>query len=302
RTELEDFESVRSIESAGAFLVWNFAVAGADGVRMAYSFRVTQDLIPLLQFRPALGRALTRADFGRNVVMIGHEYWRTLGARPDIVGQTLIVDGELYSIAGVLPADFFLGVRDVKLIVPNLRTGGGHTIARLRPGITPAQAQAEIASLVPGGRAQVRRLARALQGNDSRPIVLLLATAGFVLLITCANLANLQLVRGLARRRGFAIRTALCAPHAPPGPQLAGEGATLATAGAALGLLLTRVLHDVILAILPGNISHRLSGADALTLDARVLAFAAGVALITILLFGLLPALSSLRFNVMGSL
>ena len=86
--------------------------------------------------------------------MLGYDYWKTLGARTDIAGQTLILDGELYSIAGVLPADFFLQVRDAKLIVPDLRITG-NTIARLHPGVTPAQAQAEIASLVRGGRAQV---------------------------------------------------------------------------------------------------------------------------------------------------
>src|SRR5882762_7402333 len=200
RAHLEDVHQVRSIESAGAFLAWNYAVTGADGVRMAFSIRVTADLIPLLQIQPALGRALTRADFGTHVVMLGYDYWKTLGARTDITGQTLILDGELYSIAGVLPADFFLQVRDAKLIVPDLRISG-NTIARLHPGVTPAQAQAEIASLVSGGRAQVVPLSLAFRSNDARPLVLLLATAGFVLLITCANLANLQLVRGLARRR-----------------------------------------------------------------------------------------------------
>ena len=84
--------------------------------------------------------------------------------------------------------------------------------------------------------------------------------------------------------------------------QLAGESALLALPGAALGLLLTRILHDVILALLPGHITRRLSGADALTLDARVIAFTAGVGVVAVLLFGLLPALSALRFDVMARL
>ena len=301
RAQPVSFERARSIESAGAFLARNFAVNGADGIRMAFSFRVTADLIPLLRIRPALGRALSRADFGSNVVMIGYDYWKSLGARPDIAGRTLILDGEPYSIAGVLPADFFLTVRDAQLVVPNLRASG-RTIARLHPGVTPAQAQAEIASLIPGGRVQVTQLARAFQSNDFHPFVLLLATAGFVLLITCSNLANLQLVRGLSRRKEFAIRTALGASRARLVLQLARESAMLAAAGAALGLLLTRALHAVILAILPVHIVRRLSGADALTLDARVVAFTAGVALVTVLLFGLLPAISSLRFDVMARL
>jgi predicted permease len=141
-----------------------------------------------------------------------------------------------------------------------------------------------------------------LRSNDSRPIVFLLVTAGFVLLITCANLANLQLVRGLARRREFAIRSALGASHGRLVGQLTGECALLAAAGALLGLLITRGLHDEILVMLPANVARRLSGADALAVDARVLAFTAGIALIAMLLFGLLPAMSSLRFDVMSRL
>jgi putative ABC transport system permease protein len=300
-SKIAGFEGARSIESTGAFLPWSFAVAGPDGVHMTYGFRVTPGLIPLLQFRPARGRALAQGDFGSNVVMIGYEYWKRLGARPDIAGQTLSLDGQPYFIAGVLPADFFLEVRDVQLVVPNL-AAGGRIIARLRPGFTPATAQAEIATLVAGSRAEVTPLARALQSNDSRPVVFLLAAAGFVLLITCANLANLQLVRGLARRREFAIRTAMGASHGRLILQLTGESALLAAAGASLGLLITRTIHDEILFILPLNVARRLAGAEALALDARVFVFTAGIALLTILLFGLLPAQSSLRFDVMARL
>jgi putative ABC transport system permease protein len=301
REQIEDLQRARSVESAGAFLPWNYAVASSDGVRMAYTLRVTADLIPLLRIQPALGRALAHADFGANTIMISYEQWRTLGARPDIAGQTLTLDGEPYVIAGVLPADFFLGVRDARLIVPNLQAGG-RMIARLHPGVTPVQAQAEIASLVPGGRAQVTPLARAFYSADFQPYVLLLATTGFVLLITCANLANLQLVRGLARRREFAIRAALGASRARLLLQLTRETAVLAFAGAVCGLVLTRAFHDFILATLPGNISRRLNGADALAIDFRIVAFTAGIGVVTVLLFGLLPAVSSLRFDVMARL
>jgi hypothetical protein len=155
---------------------------------------------------------------------------------------------------------------------------------------------------MPGVRVAVAPLSRAFRGNDSRPVVLLLITAGFVLLITCANLANLQLVRGLTRRREFAIRTAMGASRGRLILQLTAESAMLAGVGAALGLFLTRMLHDVILAVLPVNIARRLSGADALSLDVRVLAFTAGIAFLAILLFGMLPALGSLRFTVMAGL
>lgn len=299
--QMGDSVRAQSIESAGSYLAWNFGVTGPDGIHMAFSMRVTPDLITLLGIRPALGRALTRADFGQHVAMISYEYWRTLGARTDIAGQNLALDGEPYSIVGVLPAGFFLAVRDIKLVVPNLRTPG-RTIARLHPGVTASQAQAEIASLVPSGHAQVVPLARAFQSSDFKPFILLQATAGFLLLLTCANLANLQLVRGLARQREYAIRAALGASRSRLVLGLVREGALLAAAGTALGLLLTRMLHDVILATLPGNIVRHLSGVDALTLDAPVIVFTCGVGLITAVLFSLLPALRSLRFDVMARL
>ena len=301
RMELEDIQRARSVESAGAFLATGIAVTGADGVHMAFSMRVTADLIPLLGIRAAVGRPLISNDFGKNVVMIGYEYWKSLGARPDIAGQTMILDGEHYAVAGVLPADFFLSVRDVKLVVPNLRTSD-RVVARLHSGVTPQQAQQEIASLYPSTRPQVITLARAFQSNDFRPILLLQGTAGFVLLITCANLANLQLVRGLARRREFAIRTAIGASRGRLILQLAGESVPLGILGAVFGFILTRVFHDVILAMLPANISRHLSGVDALSIDARVLGFTAIVGVVTIVLFGLLPAVSALRFDVMARL
>jgi predicted permease len=298
---LEDLQQARSFEAAGAFTAWNYAVTGSDGIRMAYSLRVTADLIPLLRIRPALGRPLAHADFGGKVIMLGNDHWKSLGSPTDIPGRNMIVNGEPYSVAGVLAPDFFLSVRDAKLIVPDLDTEG-RMIARLHPGVTPVQAQGEIASLVPGVRTDVIPLARAFRSDDYRPVVLLLATAGFVLLITCANLANLQLVRGLARRREFAVRTALGASRGRLMLQLTRESAPLGLLGAGLGLLLTRAFHDVILAVLPENISRRLSGADALMLDARVLAFTAAAGVITVLLFGLAPAVSALRFDVMSRL
>lgn len=298
---LDDLEQVRSIEAAGATASAGIPVTDGGDVRMAFGFRVTRNLIPLLQLRPALGRALEASDFGTNVAMLGYEYWRRLGARPDIAAQPLTIDGEPYSIVGVLDADFFLGVRDAALIVPNLR-GEGRTIARLRPGATAVQAQAEIAALAPGSAVQVTPLGSAFRSSDGRPVLLLLATSGLVLLIACANLANLQLVRGLARRRELAIRTALGATTGRLSLQLAAESAAIAVGGAAVGLLLTRIFHGAILAMLPANISRRMVGADALALDLRVLAFTAGAAMIVILLFGVLPAFSSMRFDILAGL
>lgn len=290
-----------SVRLAGSFLSTSLAVAGPDGVRNVFGFRVTGGLTPLLGFRPALGRALTGADYGRKVVMIGYEYWQELGAPPDIEGQALTIDGEVYFIAGVLPAGFFLSVRDAKLIVPDLASGG-RTLARLHPGVTAAAARAGIESVLKGKRVRVTPLAQAFQPSDSRPVLLLLATAALVLLITCANLANLQLVRGLARRREFAVRTAMGASHGKLVAQLACESGLLGAAGAALGLLLTRVLHDAILGLLPANVARRMAGADPLAADVRVILFSLAAALLTVIIFGVLPGLSSLRFDITAAL
>ncbi len=298
---LQDLQRARSLALVGEFTPWNYAVTGSDGIRMAYTLRVTADAIPLLQVRPFLGRALTHSDFDSKVLMLGYDYWRSLGAPPDIAGRTLTLEGEPYSVAGVLPPEFFLSVRDGKLIVPNLRSAG-RTIARLQPGVTPKQAQAEIASLIPRARVEVTPLDRAFYSNDYRPIVLLLATCGFVLLITCGNITNLQLVRGFARQREFAVRAAIGASRGRLVLQCVAESIPLGIAGTALGLWLTRILHDVILGILPQNISRRLSGSDALSLDARVLGFTALLGVATIVLFGLLPTISTLRFDLLREL
>jgi len=301
KAHLEEVQRARSIALAGEFTPWNYAVPGSDGIRMAYTLRTTADAIPLLQLRPFLGRALTSSDFDARVLMLGYDYWKALGSPRDIVSRTLLLDDEPYAVVGVLAPDFFLTVRDAKLIVPNLHATG-LTIARLQPGITPQQAQAEINTLIPGTRVEFTPFGRAFYSNDYRPVILLLATAGFVLLITCANVTNLQLVRGFARQREFAIRAAIGASRLRLILHCVAETIPLGIAGAALGLWLTRILHDAILLILPANISRHLSGADALELDARVLAFTAFLAITTIILFGLLPALGTLRFDIIAQL
>ncbi|MCC6394182.1 MAG: hypothetical protein IT167_26540 [Bryobacterales bacterium] len=170
RIQLSHLEGARLLESTRSFAATMFAVRSGE----ARGFRVTPELIPLLGVRPALSRALARSDGGAKVLLISFEYWRSLGS-PDIAGMALPLDGGAYSVIGVLPDDFFLGVRDAKLIVPDIRAGE-RTVARPRPGATPAQA--EIAGLLHGTRVEVTPLARALQGSDSQPVVLLLATAG----------------------------------------------------------------------------------------------------------------------------
>src|SRR5882724_11851112 len=166
---LQDFETAAGVESIGAFYPFGLSVTGTDGIRNLYSLRVTADLIPLLKIQPAMGRPLTRDDFGRKVLMISHDYWRRLGARPDVTGQTVIIDGQPYAIAGVLPADFFLGTNDVNLILPDLQAGD-RVLARLRPGVTAAQVQGEIASLVPGSHPQVTPFDRASRSGDGGSI------------------------------------------------------------------------------------------------------------------------------------
>lgn len=299
RPALEDLRTLESFEGVATVLSWGFSVAGAEGVRNVYGFRISANLFTVLGVQAAVGRIFSPEEDQQRVVMLSYDYWRRISGDPNIVGQTMTLSGEKHTVIGVAPADFWLGVRDANLFIPDPRLDG-RIVARMKRGITQARAQSELTGMVRG--AQVASLSEAFRAGDTQTILFLQAAVGMVLLITCANVANLMLVRSAARRREFAIRAALGGGRAHLFGQLMTESALIGGFGCALGLLLAHWSLLPLQANLPANIGRRLIGAEALSIDSRVLAFTAGVALVTVLFFGLAPAMSAMRLDVTSTL
>jgi len=301
------------------------AIFAVDDVPVVVDGRVEQVLgqvasgtyFDLLGVRPAIGRLLTQDDERLNppVAVIGYGYWqRRFGGRRDVVGTVVRYQDRAVTIVGVTPRDFG-GLQtgqqvDITLPVTTvgndlLRDSGAfwsNTIARVRRGVPADQAQRDINAIfssldVGSGRSEPpqRRveLVSASRGLDrvrrqlSTPLLLVLGAVGAVLLIACANIANLLSIRAAGRRRELAVRTALGAGGGRLVRQLLTESALLFTMGAAAGLLVAKVVHRVLEGYLAvGRMPITLD----LTLNARVLGVAAAVTLVAGLLSGLAPA------------
>jgi len=280
----------------------------AERVPVGY---VSSSFFRVFQVRPAVGRDFSSSDDRPGaplVVILSHAFWsRQFGSDPKILGQTLDLDRRAYTIIGVLPADF----RDyrradvyaaVEPIVERMfLVRGNHdtldVIARRKAGVSLEAVRAQMATIAgrlenqyPGTNARVgvsvRPLHLALTGAGRKSTFLLLGAVSLVLLIACANVASLLLARGTLRRREFAIRAALGAGRARVIRQLLTESCVLGVAGGALGLLLARASFGVLVRLVPSR--HAVGD---LTLDSRVVLFAAMISLATGLLFGLAPAL-----------
>ncbi len=267
--------------------------------------RVTWTLLDVFQVQPAIGRWISEAEDtfgGPKAVVLSDGYWRrVLAGDPTAVGRTLAVDGEPHVIVGVMGPEF--SHRRADLFVPVARqftpgNRGSHfllTYARLKPGVTAHRARVEMAALGEtlakefghNHGIDVQPYAQVLVGNVAQPLRVLMGAVSFVLLIACANIANLLLASGLARRREMAVRAALGATRLDLARQLTVEALALAVIGGGLGVLLAQwgVQAFVTLAdtILPR--------ASTLAIDGTVLAFAAGLSLLTGVLCGLWPVI-----------
>ncbi|MGH7511366.1 MAG: ABC transporter permease [Gemmatimonadales bacterium] len=282
---------------------------------------VTANFLPLFGVTPAYGRNFLETEEsagGPHVAILSDRLWRRrYGADPTIVGRTIQMDGVAHQVVGILPPSFRLAlpaeaflITDAELWTP-LQFDYAHApprnytfftvFGRIRPDVTFAQAQAEMDGIALQFRkefpehagTQVRIRAVPLQQDvvkGARPALLvLLGAVGLVLLIACANVAHLLLVRATVREGEFALRTALGASRGAVVRQLLTESAVLALVGGALGLLVTTVALALLRALHPSNLP-RLAEID---LDGRVLAFTALTCLVTTLVFGLAPALQA---------
>ncbi len=309
------FEGMSMLDSWGGNLTGGETPEHIDGAR------VSVNLLSLLRAQPVLGRDFTGEEAkpgNDHVVMLSHGLWqRRFGGDPNLVGQKLTLNGQPYIVVGVMPPEFqFPADREIwapRVLRESDRQLRGPTywnvIARLKPGVTINQAQEEMGAIA--GRlagqypdtnsdmgATIVSLPEQLTGHVRSALWILLGAVGFVLLIACANVANLLLVRGAERNREFAIRSALGAARVRLIRQLLTESVLLALLGGVGGVLLAAWGVRLILSL---N-SARIPRIEYVSLDLRVLLFALGISLLTAVLFGLIPATQFSRPDLQSAL
>jgi putative ABC transport system permease protein len=297
-----------------------FALTGAGEPERLLGAAVTANYFDVLGLQPIAGRLFTQANETEGqdaVVLISHGLWqRRFGGAGDVLGRTITLSTRPHEIIGVMPP----GMRwpdGAELWKPLAVPAGARearssfwlpVIGRLRPGVSVQQAQTEmsgisarIAEQFPSNRgygANVVGLREQMVGSVERPLVILMASVVFVLLIACANLANLMLGRTAARRRVRAVRTALGAGRARLVRQIVTEALVLALIGGLAGVLLAYWTTGFFVALAGDGIP----GAEQIRLDAPVLLFAFAAATVAALLAGLLPALQASRAAVAETL
>jgi putative ABC transport system permease protein len=315
------FQKVAAYDFGGA----GMNITSGDHPEQVQGMHVSADYFAMFGAPVVAGRTFTAAEdspHGGRVTVLSYGLWKSrYGANPNVIGSTIQLDGEPYLIVGVIGRKFVTDI-PVDLWVPfqfdlaSQDMAHYFTVAaRLRPGMTLPQANAQLRlaadqyrhtygehSLPPGGGFGVASLQESTIGDTRFPLLVLLGAVGFVLLIACANVANLLLARASARKREFATRAALGAGRAQIIRQLLIESLTLSLSGGVLGLVFGFLGVRLLLAVSPGNIPRIGEDGSAVTLDLNVLLFTLGVAVLTGVLFGLVPALSASRPNLVAAL
>lgn len=313
----------QSLACIAAYSGGDMTLTGAGSAQQVVAGAVTADFFPLLGVQPAWGRNFTREEDtpnGPKAAILGHGLWQSrFGGDTDVLGRTITLNEQSYTVVGILPARFQYP-EPFQLWIPLAlgETGAAlasygegmillKAIARLKPGVTLSQAQAELRTMAQREQpprpdeAQVVSLVtlhEQVVGDVRGALLVLLGTVALVLLIACANVANLQLARAAARQREVAVRAALGAARWRIVRGLLTESVLLALAGGGLGLLLAfwgvRALGQWSGASLPSM--------HGIGIDTWVLAFTLGVSVITGLAFGLAPAVQAWRTDVNAAL
>jgi putative ABC transport system permease protein len=315
--DLRDLETSNQSFEGMAFWASNLYNLRRDGdTQQVMAGQVSRNLFPLLGVQPLLGRNFTVEDERQDTVILGYGLWqRQFAGNSQMVGQTVNLSGTTYTVIGIMPPWFRFPASEFQLWAPlnmldrqspeqakNRAFRIFSAVARLKPGVTVNQAQSEIRSFSErlarefpstneGVTYELQPLYERLVGGSKPALRLLLGTVGLLLLIACANVANLTLARAMIREREMAIRAALGAGRRRLVRLLTVESLTLAAAGGLLGLIVTMWGVD----ILPSVLETRLPRADGIRIDTRVLAFSACATLLTGLIFGLAPALQATK-------
>ena len=310
----------RTFEKIAGFTpsVGGMVMAGADGNAETVSRQwVTAGIFDVLGVKPIAGRTFSADDerTRANVIVMGEGFWRTrFNSDPGVIGRDIRLDGSLWTLVGVVPGDFQLlgqtsiwAMRPLVNLPPQARGAYAlQVVGRLRPGIPVAAAEADLGAVASdlarefpqtnnGRGVKLEKMHDAMIGSDLRlTSMLFLGVVGFVLLICCANVANLLLARASVRRRELAVRSALGASRRRIIRQLLTESMVLSLTGGALGAGLGAAILSAAPSLVPQGL---LPPTVTLTFDLRVVAFCAGAALLVGFVFGLMPAWKATEFS-----
>lgn len=316
-------DQAKSFEGLAAVHIDRLNLTGRGDPERLSAQMATASLFPLLGVNAIEGHTFTSDEDrygGPAVVLLSYGFWqRNFGGTPNILGKTIRLNDQPYTVTGILPAGFQIIV-PVDVVVPFAPWAHGlpddrnwhpgiTAVGRLRQGVTLERARVEMAAIAQrlakqyplydtDMGANVNGLQDTLVQNVRPALLMLLGAVGLVLLIACGNIANLLLARAASRQREIAVRTALGAGRLRIVRHLLTESVLLAFAGGAVGLLLARVILTPLLALA----SKSLPSVGVIGLDGRVLAFTAAIALLAGVLFGLAPALQTAKMDVRPAL
>jgi putative ABC transport system permease protein len=313
----------RSFQTIAAYGGRAMNYTGGEAPERLRGLTGTEGFLEMIGGTPILGRSFRPDEFepGKGlVVILGHGLWqRVFGGRTDVVNQSITLNGQTYTIVGVMHPDWRFGGRDIALFTPrtfdsNETAGarGAHylsVLARLKPGVTIDQAGVEMAGIAArleqqypnsnkGWGTVVRSLQDVAVGNVRPMLLILLGAVGLVLLVACANLANMHLARATVRAREMAIRTAIGAGRGRIVQQLLTESLVLSAIGGGLGLLIAYWATSSLIKAYPTLLPR----SGDIRVDVVVLVFTAGLSLVTAVLFGLAPALFAARTDLVETL
>lgn len=315
----------RSFEAFGAYRGSGAVLTGLDRPQVVNSSQVLGEFFEVLGVDAQVGRTITATETEAGAIpiaVLSHGFWEgTLGSDPSVIGRTLNLDGEVFEVIGVMPAGFGFPAPSTDLYVPmgyfsdrlawddRGSSSGTRAIARLLPSVEMASAQTDLTRITTAIREsedeeaaapELLTLTERYVGSLRTPIWILMGAVAFVLLIACANVANLLLARGEGRQKEIALRSALGAKRHRVVRQLLTESLALGIAGGILGAAISVVALLAMEGALPNNLPGMLAGRVAI--DRTVLGFTVMLSVVTGLLFGFIPALRSSSTDLASTL